>query len=102
MCFTDPSCLNLRFTFVLCFLICLSNLSTTKSVAAYKSGFCSSARNNKFGIGIVTSICCSSRSEEHTSELQSRFDLVCRLLLEKNKFYTHIKPRHIIKKNVII
>src|SRR5699024_12453665 len=24
-----------------------------------------------------------ARSEEHTSELQSRFDLVCRLLLEK-------------------
>src|SRR5699024_11927497 len=30
----------------------------------------------------------SSRSEEHTSELQSRFDLVCRLLLEKKKLYT--------------
>src|SRR5207249_11641777 len=27
------------------------------------------------------------RSEEHTSELQSRFDLVCRLLLEKKKEY---------------
>src|SRR5699024_11977965 len=27
------------------------------------------------------------RSEEHTSELQSRFDLVCRLLLEKKKTY---------------
>src|SRR5699024_11848470 len=27
----------------------------------------------------------SVRSEEHTSELQSRFDLVCRLLLEKKK-----------------
>src|SRR5699024_11745818 len=27
----------------------------------------------------------SPRSEEHTSELQSRFDLVCRLLLEKKK-----------------
>src|SRR5207249_10542785 len=27
------------------------------------------------------------RSEEHTSELQSRFDLVCRLLLEKKKYY---------------
>src|SRR5699024_12707617 len=28
--------------------------------------------------------CCAKwRSEEHTSELQSRFDLVCRLLLEK-------------------
>src|SRR3712207_6851345 len=28
------------------------------------------------------------RSEEHTSELQSRQYLVCRLLLEKNKTYT--------------
>src|SRR5699024_12532988 len=26
------------------------------------------------------------RSEEHTSELQSRFELVCRLLLEKKKY----------------
>src|SRR5699024_12696614 len=29
------------------------------------------------------------RSEEHTSELQSRFDLVCRLLLEKKKLKNH-------------
>src|SRR2546421_2970070 len=28
---------------------------------------------------------CWTRSEEHTSELQSRSDLVCRLLLEKKK-----------------
>src|SRR5690349_23189773 len=28
---------------------------------------------------------CAPRSEEHTSELQSRRDLVCRLLLEKKK-----------------
>src|SRR2546429_6229325 len=28
---------------------------------------------------------CSMRSEEHTSELQSRLHLVCRLLLEKKK-----------------
>src|SRR5438105_11113640 len=28
-----------------------------------------------------------ARSEEHTSELQSRVDLVCRLLLEKKKKY---------------
>src|SRR5256884_5482020 len=28
---------------------------------------------------------CESRSEEHTSELQSRLHLVCRLLLEKKK-----------------
>src|SRR5437868_8955916 len=31
------------------------------------------------------------RSEEHTSELQSRFDLVCRLLLEKKN--TRNQPR---------
>src|SRR5437868_8405701 len=30
-----------------------------------------------------------ARSEEHTSELQSRFDLVCRLLLEKKKQQQH-------------
>src|SRR5438067_9887823 len=30
-------------------------------------------------------IAVENRSEEHTSELQSRFDLVCRLLLEKKK-----------------
>src|SRR5438105_14707070 len=30
----------------------------------------------------------SERSEEHTSELQSRVDLVCRLLLEKKKTAT--------------
>src|SRR5260221_4654515 len=31
-----------------------------------------------------------SRSEEHTSELQSHSDLVCRLLLEKKKRYIYI------------
>src|SRR5207249_11374356 len=31
------------------------------------------------------------RSEEHTSELQSRFDLVCRLLLEKKKKLTNVQ-----------
>src|SRR2546429_4652536 len=33
-----------------------------------------------------------ARSEEHTSELQSRLHLVCRLLLEKKK-HTHIADR---------
>src|SRR2546422_2956751 len=35
-----------------------------------------------------SSSCSSERSEEHTSELQSRLHLVCRLLLEKKK--THV------------
>src|SRR5438067_9603371 len=42
--------------------------------------------------GIVNA---QKRSEEHTSELQSRFDLVCRLLLEKKKksmLHTPISP----------
>src|SRR5690625_5308641 len=34
------------------------------------------------------------RSEEHTSELQSRGHLVCRLLLEKKKNSTHRTPAH--------
>src|SRR6266496_762729 len=38
------------------------------------------------------------RSEEHTSELQSRRDLVCRLLLEKKKNITNIKLLLIEKK----
>src|SRR5437868_9126682 len=48
-----------------------------------------------FIVGSVTNLGCvlrvegvpedRYRSEEHTSELQSRFDLVCRLLLEKKK-----------------
>src|SRR2546422_5918825 len=39
----------------------------------------------------------ATRSEEHTSELQSRLHLVCRLLLEKKKKYTlpiEIKTDH--------
>src|SRR5438067_9858294 len=35
--------------------------------------------------GIFDAKSARERSEEHTSELQSRFDLVCRLLLEKKK-----------------
>src|SRR5699024_6036694 len=38
-----------------------------------------------------------TRSEEHTSELQSRFDLVCRLLLEKKKT---TKRRHTYRSNL--
>src|SRR5260370_11112927 len=32
---------------------------------------------------------CFPRSEEHTSELQSHLNLVCRLLLEKKNLYPH-------------
>src|SRR2546428_3746896 len=38
-----------------------------------------------FDAGSIATARSSVRSEEHTSELQSRSDLVCRLLLEKKK-----------------
>src|SRR5699024_12229393 len=38
----------------------------------------------------------SVRSEEHTSELQSRFDLVCRLLLEKKN--TLVRPLTVLRR----
>src|SRR6266516_7501967 len=37
------------------------------------------------GTGLLAFGAVGSRSEEHTSELQSPYDLVCRLLLEKKK-----------------
>src|SRR3712207_7500615 len=40
------------------------------------------------GIAKLDKVAVLNRSEEHTSELQSRQYLVCRLLLEKNK-HTH-------------
>src|SRR6266702_541721 len=42
--------------------------------------------------------CHDTRSEEHTSELQSRGHLVCRLLLEKKK-HTNTQPLHTQQKN---
>src|SRR3712207_7021417 len=45
--------------------------------------------------GLELTVPGQERSEEHTSELQSRQYLVCRLLLEKKKFSTY-KPCVII------
>src|SRR5207249_8577344 len=46
---------------------------------------CSAAPPTARSTSTVHRSCETWRSEEHTSELQSRFDLVCRLLLEKKK-----------------
>src|SRR3712207_7023791 len=55
------------------------------------------------GVRLTMSACSSGssmkrwitpRSEEHTSELQSRQYLVCRLLLEKKNHITHSQLRH--------
>src|SRR5690349_22538135 len=49
--------------------------------------FCCACRPEKFRSCVegLPSFLAALRSEEHTSELQSRRDLVCRLLLEKKK-----------------
>src|SRR2546430_7942992 len=52
---------------------------------------CSSGANQMAPIS-MTPFCGCMRSEEHTSELQSQSNLVCRLLLEKKKHTTHLHP----------
>src|SRR5207249_6090726 len=55
-----------------------SGLRITSITSATVSLAWTDNANNETGFKV-------QRSEEHTSELQSRFDLVCRLLLEKKK-----------------
>src|SRR5438034_8436546 len=63
-----------------------SRCSTCRSIACATSPMCS-PRMSICSIPTATtcSSSCAGRSEEHTSELQSHSDLVCRLLLEKKK-----------------
>src|SRR2546430_12724031 len=53
---------------------------------AARTGF-----SDRLSPGGIAALGNSTRSEEHTSELQSQSNLVCRLLLEKKKtnYYTH-------------
>src|SRR2546430_10410542 len=62
---------------------CLSNGSSTKSSAPASSAAILSWSGFAVTITIGTNLV--ARSEEHTSELQSQSNLVCRLLLEKKK-----------------
>ena len=47
--------------------------------------------------GVLSEVRPGVRSEEHTSELQSRGHLVCRLLLEKKKTKSKKKKKEVIK-----
>src|SRR3712207_9209117 len=59
--------------------------SLTRSSSASSAASAPSARARTRGRSYSIAAASSSRSEEHTSELQSRQYLVCRLLLEKKK-----------------
>src|SRR3712207_6965637 len=49
--------------------------------------------HHRAGLKPALGAACGERSEEHTSELQSRQYLVCRLLLEKKKKILHLYIR---------
>src|SRR5437660_5358282 len=53
--------------------------------ASRRSPTTSAASRSRYGASGPAGWCLQARSEEHTSELQSRGHLVCRLLLEKKK-----------------
>src|SRR5438093_8509919 len=55
---------------------------------------CGSVPPNSFIVSFIRRSC-SARSEEHTSELQSLTNLVCRLLLEKKKSMRDL--RHVVR-----
>src|SRR6266849_7361812 len=67
----------------------------TRSTRDWSSDVCSSDLRRfepRNSVWKASTQCCP-RSEEHTSELQSRVDLVCRLLLEKKK--NKLSPEHV-------
>ena len=66
--------------------LCVGNDEDVEQVILGKKGVLESL--NPGGI-IVDHTTTSARSEEHTSELQSRRNLVCRLLLEQKNHFTH-------------
>src|SRR5699024_11732118 len=64
---------------------------SSSEIENFRIGTCSSRLVGERVYQTLSEICrekgiyLAARSEEHTSELQSRFDFVCRLLLEKKK-----------------
>src|SRR5438270_4294105 len=53
-------------------------------------------------VALTAARCANLRSEEHTSELQSQSNLVCRLLLEKKKKKNRYPKYNIIRINNIL
>src|SRR5699024_12312785 len=74
-----------RFAWCLVVFICRSCLGRGGTAWRYSHGFSVYCHHDGGVLFLPDSPANQARSEEHTSELQSRFDLVCRLLLEKKK-----------------
>src|SRR6266853_2391724 len=69
--------------FVFFFFFLMIRRPPRSTLFPYTTLFRSPSRGRPVGTGRVPSPCRAWRSEEHTSELQSQSNLVCRLLLEK-------------------
>src|SRR5689334_24527530 len=94
--FTDPATteiytLSLHDALPIC---CAPSANATVTTAGKPSGTTATAIATAF-----SSTKSNDRSEEHTSELQSQFHLVCRLLLEKKKLMIN-STNYIPTKNV--
>src|SRR5690554_7580353 len=63
------------------YMCAMNAMQTNRACRELYQRLISKGKNGKVAIIAV----CNKRSEEHTSELQSRPHLVCRLLLEKKK-----------------
>src|SRR5688572_32433998 len=81
---TEIYTLSLHDALPICFF---QGLKSYASCRTKSSNRCGSRSPNGSGlrVRVVVAIVLRIRSEEHTSELQSQSNLVCRLLLEKKK-----------------
>src|SRR6266536_4336028 len=79
--------------YIICILLCFFFLMIRRPprstlfpyTTLFRSASCAGARYRAVERSPCSRRCPAPRSEEHTSELQSRGDLVCRLLIEKKK-----------------
>src|SRR2546427_4419298 len=79
---TEIYTLSLHDALPICGLPCASGSVKSGALSEATKLFCASARGPKYQTLFSGR---ALRSEEHTSELQSQSNLVCRLLLEKKK-----------------
>src|SRR5207302_10410250 len=78
---------------------CACSQRSSCSSSRARSRARASARGAGADAGLSCSLVTTYRSEEHTSELQSRENLVCRLLLEKKKKHKQIYNNNNRKNN---
>src|SRR5215204_7067788 len=93
----------LHFLFLTFFFFLMIRRPPRSTLFPYTTLF-RSRKSSSIPFSIYPSLgsCSFPRSEEHTSELQSHSDLVCRLLLEKKKKYikkAHLQNTAITKKD---